>query len=224
MYRQRQVFTARAIVVLVVLGIIGGVGFFIYDNLLRANRPLVAPTPIMDLPTAAAIASTPEALPTVAPTPLSINLPTPFPDSTLFIPSAGIYAPIITAFIRGGTWDVTHLGTSVGYLQGTSWITGSSAAGNVVLSGHVELAGGQQGVFAPLMGVQVGDQVVLSENGVNYTYTVLETKYVAPDDLSILQPQGGRALLTLITCSDYSFISNTYEQRFVVVAEQAVTS
>lgn len=211
LYRQRGPTPARTIVALILLGILVGVGFFVFDNVsMWGDTVAPAPTVVIDLPTASP-----------SPAPTTYHTPTPPPDlpthdASIFIPSAGIRAPIITAIIRDGTWDVTHLGTNVGYLQGTSWMT---QPGNVVLSGHVEMADGRQGVFATLEDVAAGDQITLSDRGQTVQYRIRETRYVSPDDLSVVYPTGSDTL-TLITCSDYNFIRNIYERRFVVIADR----
>ena len=144
------------------------------------------------------------------------QIPVPAEDTSLFIPSIGVNAPVITAFLRDSTWDVTQLGTNIGYLQGTAW---TDRPGNIVLSGHVEMSDGRTGVFASLEDVQVGDLVVLTENGQQFNYIIQEMRYVEPTDLSVVYPTDNE-VLTLITCSDYNFFQNTYDQRLVVVAQR----
>jgi sortase A len=200
------------VILLIAIGVLAGVGFFVFDNLFRPDSA-AAPTPttmaVAQVTASPSPYPTPYITPTVAP-----NLPNH--DASIFIPSVGIRAPVITTIIRDNTWDVTHLGTNVGYLQGTSWTT---QPGNVVLSGHVEMNDGRQGVFATLDEVAVGDQVSISDRGRTYQYRVREMYYVQPDDLSVVYPTG-EDILTLITCSDYNFVRNIYERRFVVVADR----
>ena len=109
---------------------------------------------------------------------------------------------------------VSNLGTSIGHLQGTSWL---GEDGNVVLSGHVEMSDGRTGVFATLEQINLGDEVVIVENETTYTYLVNDLRKVEPTDLSVVYPTGGDQL-TLITCSDYDFLGDNYDTRFVVVA------
>lgn len=208
MYRPGSSSVRLPLIGLLLVGVLVGVAFFYFDNRPREAAPLLPP------PTAAPTRVV--AAPTIPPTVVPITDALPSPDAALFIPSAGVQTPIITTFIRDGTWDVSKLGTKAGYLQGTPWVT---EPGNVVLSGHVEMSDGQVGIFTYLDALNVGDMVIINEGGAEYRYRVREMKYVAPDDLTVLYPTGTDTL-TLITCSDYDFISDVYEQRLVVVSER----
>lgn len=213
MYRPPQRgITGRSLRTLIVLGVLMGAGFWAYDNLLRPAS-VAAPTAIPSTATPVITPMRPSSAATAVPLP-----PVDGPDdnSALFIPSVGIYAPVITSILREGTWDVSQLGMNVGHLQGTSWL---DEPGNVVMSGHVEMSDGRQGIFATLDEVQVGESIVVNHHGNEYAYTVRETFSVEPDDISVLYDQDIDTL-TLITCADYDFLSDTYEQRLVVVAER----
>ncbi len=139
------------------------------------------------------------------------------PDGAqLFIPSAGIFTNIVEAFLDGTSWDVSRLGNNVGHLQGTSWIT---SGGNVVLSGHVELADGRRGIFANLYDISVGDIVEVTAGNDNWRYIVTDIQTTSPTDLTpILPTQEDR--LTLITCGSYNILSNVYQERLIVVAQR----
>lgn len=137
-------------------------------------------------------------------------------DATIFIPSAGVLAPIVEVFLDGQSWDVSKLGANVGHLQGTSWL---DAPGNVVLSGHVEMANGGRGVFASLEELKEGEPIIVTYKGVERRYAVTELKHVEPDDLTPVFPTAGDRL-TLITCDSYDFLQDAYLQRVVVVAER----
>ena len=139
----------------------------------------------------------------------------------IFIPSVGITAPITQAYLDGTSWDVSHLGTSIGHLQGTSWV--NDGPGNVVLSGHVELSDGRRGVFAELDEINIGDTIILTENDREIRYIVVAIQEVQPDDLTPLySTQFDR--LTLITCGGYDFFSDEYRVRTVVTADRAQAS
>ncbi len=221
MYRSRQT-SPRTIIFLVVLGVLGGVGFFLYDNLrpetefTDVTTPSVALSPPTETPVTVPTALA--AAPTQASPPRVFNQPGPSEETTIFIPSAGVFAPVIETFLSGDSWDISQLGVNAGHLQGTSWV---DQVGNVVVSGHVEMSDGRKGVFADLPDVTVGETIVITDDGQEHMYTVIETKYVEPSDLTVLYPTNTNQL-TLITCSDYNFFSNIYERRFVVVAEKVV--
>lgn len=215
---RRQRSSRPSLIVLLILGALGGLLYLVYDNMQAA-----APMPPTPVPQVAAVAVLPD-----EPTPVTqtIAIATPGPlagqspkspdipaDSTLFIPSAGIYAPIVQAYLDGVSWDVSRLGMNVGHLQGTAW----HSTGNVVLSGHVEMSDGRKGVFATLEQVQVGDLIVLSAGGRETRYEVREISQTDPTDLGPVRPTGeGR--LTIITCDDYDFFRNAYLTRTVIVA------
>lgn len=150
---------------------------------------------------------------------LTAHTPSPVPDlptdSTLFIPSLDVAAPVIQVYLDGYSWDISHLGRRIGHLQGTSLPT---SPGNIILSAHVEMSDGQPGIFAPLKNIQLQDEVLLQYGGSLYRYTVTEMYQTTPDDFSPIDATDDR--LTLITCGPYDFASNSYPERFVVVAER----
>jgi len=136
--------------------------------------------------------------------------------AAIFIPSAGIYAPIVETYLDGVSWDVSQLGNNVGHLQGTPWV---DSPGNVVLSGHVELSDGRQGIFATLSEVAVGDIIVVTVQGDEWRYMVTDIKSATPDDVSHVYPTDVD-VLTLITCDGYDFFQNAYLERTIVVSER----
>lgn len=171
----------------------------------EATRPPATVTP--------SASDTPDA----APSPTRSERSEVPPDSTLFIPSAAILSDIVQAYLDGQSWDVSQLSTNVGHLEGTAWV---DRPGNVVLSGHVEMSDGRRGVFASLDELQEGDLLVLTSEGVEYTYVVTDVYITEPDDLAPLQPTTSEHRLTLITCGAYDFFSDAYLERVIVVAER----
>ncbi len=176
-------------------------------------------------------ASTP-ATPPRTPPPQGLHpedvLPTPTADRTapvrqIMFPEVSVGAPIIPAGRVRGTWETRHLGDSVGHLVGTAWL--DSPGGNIVLAGHVESFTGAPGPFAYLFEAKLGDLVVLSEGTGQQRreerYRVTRIEHVAPNDVSWLA-QDGISRITLITCTDWDFNSESYLGRLVVVAEPAV--
>lgn len=228
MYRQRRRFPLW---VLVMFGVIAGIAFLVYDQ----SRPIApSETPAPVLPTATVMQQVALNVDTTATPQFSGQLavtpsPTPIvardlgPDienAALVIPNAGIVAPIVRVYLGETTWDVTQLGNNIGHLEGTRWIPEN---GNVVLSGHVELVDGRQGIFANLNELQVGDRVIITQDGEDFHYDVSSISNHEPTDLTPIYPSETNKL-TLITCGTYDFISDSYLERVVVVADQVVVN
>lgn len=205
-YRRRQ--SPNVYVWVIILGILGGVLYFFFNGQQPSSEVAAAPTPT----TAQQVTS-----PTIESTPSPAPTPTQIPQARILIPSAAVAARIIPVYLDGQSWDVSLLGENVGHLQGTAWF---DRPGNVVLSGHVERADGQRGVFSSLKMLQPGDTIIVEYNQQQMRYTVIENTNVEPQDLTPLYPTTD-SRLTLITCDGYDFLSNTYQERTVVIAEQA---
>ena len=224
MYRRRR---SPRLSVIIILGVISGIAFLLYDQS-RPTNPIVteasSPTPVAPIVAVNNDAtSTPQfsGILAVTPSPTPINardLAPEIENAALVIPNAGIVAPIVRVYVGGTSWDVSNLGNNIGHLEGTRWLP---ETGNVVLSGHVELADGRQGIFANLHELQVGDRVIIKQDGNDYHYDILSVASHEPTDLTPLHPSTNNRL-TLITCGAYDFISDSYLERVVVVAEQVV--
>lgn len=194
------------IMLIIGLGIIIGVGYFVLD------QPTVSPsepTESAPIPPTVAVEAT-----RIEPTIQAI--PTRQPEVLLIIPKANVGAAVIDVFLdESGSWDVSRLGGNVGHLQGTAWI---GQPGNIVLAGHVEKQDGSPSAFAYLTNLDIGDEVLLIESGKSpWIYHVSQIQNVEPNDLSVLYPTEDNQL-TLITCDDYDFVSNTYQSRIVISA------
>jgi len=215
--------------VIVILGVISGIGFLLYDQSRPAPTVETAPT-ISASSTPASVAivdatATPQFSQALAITPsptpiIARDLGPDIENAALVIPNAGIVAPIVRAYIGAGSWDVSSLGNNIGHLEGTRWIPED---GNVVLSGHVELNDGRQGIFANLHELQIGDRVIITQNGNDFHYDIITIGSYQPTDLTPIYPSTDN-ILTLITCGEYDFISDSYLERVVVVAEQVLVN
>ena len=191
-----------------------GIAFYIYDN--WGEMPVSAALPTAAAMLAPSITATPIPSPTALPR-TSIPGRQEIPeDTTLFIPAAGIYSNVIQAYLDGTSWDISQLRSNAGHLEGTPWV---DQPGNVVISGHVELSTGQPGIFASLIDLEIGDVVTVRSNEIDYVYVISEIYNTQPDDLQPLMPTTTDRL-TLITCNSYDFLSNTYQERVIVVAER----
>jgi len=212
MYRHRRGFSfGNLIAFLLLLAFVGGavVTFLLLNtdllDTLVASDSAPAPLAEQAIPTTTA--------PTAAPV---VQSESAIGDARILIPSAGVNTPIIRVYLDGVSWDVSNLGQNVGHLQGTVWM---GEPGNIVLSGHVEMRDGRKGIFANLGDLVTGDVVILERDEVEQRYLVSEIRNVAPDDLTPLYPTTTERL-TLITCDDYNFLSDSYEERTIVVAER----
>lgn len=130
------------------------------------------------------------------------------------IPSLGVDSIIVSTALQAEGWDVRVLGNRVGHLQYTDWL---GEQGNIVLAGHVELADGSAGIFARIEQLQVGDTIDIVENETDHNYVVSNIRRVDAQDMSVVYNRGGDQL-TLITCTDYSFLAGDYGERIVVTA------
>lgn len=213
---------------LIALGVLAGIFYLAYDSLIQVSSPAeTSEAPILTpIATAPAVAAAPTSVTTeqeadtINAIPQTIAGYESIANAQLLIPAAGISAPIIQVYLDGTSWDVSQLGMNVGHLQGTSWLDAPNVqAGNIVLSGHVEMRDGRQGIFAPVRDLGVGEVIILQVEGQDHRFMVSEVRNVDPSDLSPLYPTDGERL-TLITCDDYDFLSNSYQERTVIIAER----
>ncbi|MCS6834943.1 MAG: sortase [Anaerolineae bacterium] len=144
---------------------------------------------------------------------------TPFSGvAALFIPRLERSAPIFTSRLSQGSWDVSLIGQNVGHLQGTSEL---NEPGNIVLAAHVELRDGRPGAFFGLERLQQGDELALFLDGQVRRFRISRIYSTVPTDLNPIRPTSTNRL-TLITCDDYDFISNSYNSRIIVVADEII--
>lgn len=225
MYSRRQ---RPRLSVIIFLGIIIGVVFLVIDTSRQSTTLIPTQTTTSNtdgsyiLPTIDPNARvTPQYLTAgqlnASPTPISVaNLAPDIQYASITIPSAGIFAPIVRVYLDGTSWNVSNLGNNVGHLEGTTWLPNT---GNVVLSGHVELADGRAGILANLSQVEIGDRIIILQDGIQYQYDIVELRQTTPDDLTPLYPSTDNRL-TLITCGNYDFFADSYLERTIVTAIQ----
>ncbi len=190
----------------------------------NALRPSGRPSEEVPLPEQAVAPDNPDVTPTL-PDNLTRRdvLPTPTVDPnaiprSITFPGALLTSRVINAARTVTSWETRYLGSSVGHLEGTSWIGGSG--GNIVMAGHVTTELGEPGPFAYLFEAQIGDDVILTDGNTQYHYYVASIERVPPDAIGYVA-QDGRPRLTLITCDDWDYSAQRYNSRLVVVAEPA---
>jgi TolB protein len=134
----------------------------------------------------------------------------------LEIPSQNVSMPIVSVPQTSTGWDVTWLGSNIGYLNGTAFPTW---AGNTALTGHVYDANGQPGPFVDLGKLLWGSKVYIHAWGMKYTYEVRSISWrTKPDDVSAINKHEDYDWITLVTCRGYDEKSDSYKYRTVVRA------
>ena len=208
MYRKPGAKSPVFLIAVVLIGVAAGVAFIMNDQQSQTTIESIIPTM-----TDVALATPAEDL-TILATPTLI----PAEYVQIVIPDAGVSAPIIHIPLNEtGSWTVTSLGRNVGHLQGTAWV---SEQGNIALAGHVEMANGSPGIFAHLRNLSAGSEIFLTvPDETERIYSVQTVRTVAPDELSVLYPTNDERL-TLITCDSFDYLSFTYLERIVAVAER----
>lgn len=153
----------------------------------------------------------------VSPSPNPIASPTPTPEpiiepAHIVIDKIGVDTPI--------SWDVAaeetldYLDKGVAHLKGSArpWETG-----NTFITGHssdfVWKRNPYAAVFSLVPKLVKDDTIRIHENGKTYTYKVVETKIVNPDQVEVAN-QTATPVLTLMTC----WPVGTTQQRFIVHA------
>lgn len=134
----------------------------------------------------------------------------------LAIPSLGVTQPVVGVPAVENEWDLTWLGRSVGYLEGSAYPT---LSGNTVLTAHVYDFNGMPGTFSQLGELGWGDEIVIRDGGLEYVYEVRTVQQFAyPDSLSVVTRHEDLDWVTLITCRGYNEDSGTYRWRTIVRA------
>lgn len=134
---------------------------------------------------------------------------------SLSIPRLGIQSTIVGVPRSEDGWDVSWLGASVGWLEGSAFPTWR---GNTVLTGHVWDAFNQPGVFAELKQLRYGDEIRIDAFGQTYVYEVRENLLVRPAQVSRVMQHEEQDWVTLVTCEFYNPFGQNYIFRRVVRA------
>jgi LPXTG-site transpeptidase (sortase) family protein len=127
---------------------------------------------------------------------------------------------MITVGVDGsGRMEVPSSGAEVGWYD---FSTVPGAAGNAVLSGHLDTATSPTAVFTHLKDLKQGDALAVVENGKKIDFDVFWTKSWpdATAPLALILGNAPSATLTLITCSgEFDRGSRNYSERLVVRAK-----
>ena len=111
-------------------------------------------------------------------------------------------------------WNLTWLSNQIGYLEGTAY---PSRDGNTGLTAHAYLPSGLPGPFVNLSKLKWGDRIILHSYGQRYIYEVRDTRYVAPNDTTVLTAKS-QPWLTLLTCREFNEKTQAYNWRVSVQA------
>ncbi len=137
-------------------------------------------------------------------------------EIVLEIPSLGVKAPIVGVPKADGSWDVSWLGNSVGWLEGSAFPTWK---GNTVLTAHVWNADNTPGLFYQIKNLKYGDRFYIHAFGQTYTYEVRENfRLTGSRQVSRVFTPKNSDWVTLLTCETYSAFSENYLHRRVVRA------
>jgi sortase A len=105
------------------------------------------------------------------------------------IPKIKVKLPILVGS------DDKVLDVGAGYLEGTTF---PGEEGNSAIAAHRSRTYGK--MFNRLGELAVGDEISITTNKGTFQFTVVKAFVVKPNDLSVLEAQGNRKILTLITC------------------------
>ena len=136
-------------------------------------------------------------------------------EEWLDVPALALETAIIGVPKENDNWDVTWLGSQIGWLEGSAQL---GHKGNSVLTAHVWDALNKPGPFYGLEKLKYGDQVILHAWGQEYVYEVREVFSVKPENVKAMLKHQEKAWLTLVTCQGYDEDSGAYQRRVLVRA------
>lgn len=139
-----------------------------------------------------------------------------YQDMWIEIPKLKIDQDILGIPVTDEGWDVSWLGSSVGWLEGTAFPTSN---GNSALSAHVWNADNTPGTFYGLDKLAKGDKVIIHNGSASYIYQVQSvSRYTQAFNTNTIKIMD-EAWLTLITCHGYNENMDEYLYRIVVKAK-----
>lgn len=176
---------------------------------------VVAPTQTAQPKTASPTQSEPTAQPS-----LSEALPTPtsapaFP-TRLLIPKLKIDETIVTIPIVDGEWDISGLGSNVGWLTTTGPTPKADWA--MAFVGHVSLDTGISGPFGYLWQLRPGAEIILQTESAEYIYALTEKRDVGAEAVKELYIADGQQIV-LMTCDNWDFANWRYTERLLALAK-----
>jgi sortase A len=110
-----------------------------------------------------------------------------------------------------------NLKIAAGHMKGTSPIGG---IGNAAIAAHRSFTYGKQ--FNRLPEVESGDLIQIETTQKKLTYEITEKKLVLPTDLSVLQNDKNKSIITLITCHPMKNPTHRYIVKAVLYKEEVL--
>jgi sortase A len=144
------------------------------------------------------------------------------PQAKAISPPKTLPAPEMSGLI--GRIEIARLGLSVIVIEGDDGKTLRRAAGHVPGTalpgqrGNVGITAHRDTFFRPLRNIQLDDVITLTTLQGEYSYRVVSTEVVSPEDVAVLDPTVGE-FLTLVTCHPFYFVGAA-PNRFIVRAER----
>jgi LPXTG-site transpeptidase (sortase) family protein len=133
----------------------------------------------------------------------------------LEIPTLSINQPIVGIQYKKNSWDVTWLGSSIGYLEGSAYPT---LRGNTILTGHSTDPNGNVVSFGYIKDLVLGDKIMIHSYNQVFVYQIQENKLLAPSNVSALFKHENYDWVTLVTCENYNKDLGKFVSRRVVRA------
>jgi LPXTG-site transpeptidase (sortase) family protein len=133
----------------------------------------------------------------------------------LQIPDLNLSLDIVGVPQVDNSWDTSWLGQNVGWLNGSAFPTW---AGNTVLTGHVWNNTNTPGVFANIKELGYGQIIQIINNGEVYTYQVVSNQLINNNQIKLAFSHEKFDTITLLTCENYSEMTQTYQNRRMIKA------
>ena len=146
-----------------------------------------------------------------------INVP---PEQKMSIPKINLDAPVIYGIGPDYNSQMTAMEKGIAHfaISGANAVPGQ--VGNAVFAAHssndIFAAGEYKNIFARNEMLTKGDIIYMNYEGKRYTYSVTSTEVVMPNEVSKVQIQTDKPMLTLISCVPLG----TAQKRLLVFAEQ----
>jgi len=137
-------------------------------------------------------------------------------DIILNVERLGLDLEIVSVPQVNGAWDVSWLSDEqAGHMEGSAFPT---LRGNSVITAHVWNAYNEAGPFHNLKDLRYNDEIQIEAFGHVYTYRVINTFLIEPNDLKSPFVKTNDTWVTLMTCEDYNASTETYASRRLVRA------